>query len=71
MSKLQTFVKFDSGRKQFTQTKKKNIENINDCPKLSLNNLRQLTLGVYQLNQAPYYTGEHMAENYLWTIPVN
>lgn len=23
------------------------------------------------VKQAPYYTGEHMAENYLWTIPVN
>lgn len=48
--------------------KKNIIENINDCPKLSLNNLRQLTLGVYQLKQAPYYTGEHMADNRLYFL---
>lgn len=33
MSKLQTFVKFDSGRKQFTKTKKKYYRKYQRLPK--------------------------------------
>ena len=36
---------------------------ISDFPALSLDSLRHITMGVYQLKQAPKYTAEHIAED--------
>lgn len=73
-SKLENHVKLIVEENNLLRRKSsyKNIteenENINDFPKLSLDDLRQLTLGVYQLKQAPYYTAEHMVDDGLYSL---
>ena len=41
-----------------------NLDNvIPEFPQLTLDNLRSITLGVYQIKQARHYTDEHMMAN--------
>ena len=40
-----------------------NESEITDFPILTQENLRSLTMGIYQLKQAPYYTKEHKDED--------
>ncbi|XP_062610716.1 uncharacterized protein LOC134272508 [Saccostrea cucullata] len=43
-------------------------ETLDNFPKLSLDDLRQITFGIYQLKQAQHYTAEHIADDGLYSI---
>ena len=48
--------------------KKINDSNLEDFPELTENELRDLTMGIYQLKQAESYTDEHFDDNGLYEI---
>ena len=41
---------------------------LTDFPELSIDELREITMGVYQIKQAPCYTNEHLTEDGLYEL---
>ena len=41
---------------------------LTDFPELSLDELREITIDVYQMKQAPCYTNEHLTEDGLYEL---
>jgi len=46
-------------------------QTLKDFPKLTLNELRNLTLGTYQIKQAKSYTEEHFNDSGLYELLVH
>ena len=54
-----------------TTVKNVNEVSLNDFPKLTEAELRDIALGLYQLNQARSYTQEHLPDNGSYNISVH
>ncbi|CAC5379539.1 unnamed protein product [Mytilus coruscus] len=50
-------------RKKAIYSEVNGTENVLDFPKLTLQQIRDITMGVYQLKQAPRYTESHLSDN--------
>lgn len=61
---VKTFVEENNlARRRSVYTPLNAVDNLDDFPKLSYDSVRDITLGVYQLKQAPSYTKQHLSDS--------
>ncbi|VDI64698.1 Hypothetical predicted protein [Mytilus galloprovincialis] len=59
---IKTMVEEENLMRKRTVYQTVNSFELTDFPVLTLDDLRELTMGIYQIKQAPLYTREHLAE---------
>jgi len=70
-NQLKLLVETENWTKQRVIWQKMEAQTLKDFPKLTLNELRNLTLGIYQIKQAKYYTEEHLNNSGLYELLVH
>lgn len=68
---LKSLVERENWMKQRVIWQKIDAQALNDFPKLTLEELRTLTIGIYQIKQAKSYTEEHFSDSGLYYLLVH